>query len=771
MNRKVVLSLAAGAVFALRPAVARETVRIVPGEVEVVVAADAPKTVTFAADELTNFLSQVLGTAVPVTHAPTAGRTPILLGEALWDDPATDLTALPCDGYAFAVRNGRVHIAGKDDPKKDPYHAISHPAWGGHKFDHGTLNGVYSFLERGAGVRFYFPGELGTCVERRTEIRVREGTVTDAPFQKIRSWSYHSDGAWFEGENPVRATHPQKTLNSFRLRASTRDLGCCHGLNGFRYVDRFGKTNPEYFAVDSNGGRMIEGEGWRRGHLCFSSGIREVIFQDCLAYLKGESAESRGIRGPYADKPWGKKWDWGYNTTPNYIDLMPQDGHAMCHCEKCRAAMRRDGRKFPMTEIVWGMVKEVAERLKKEGFEPILTCMSYADYADTPDFPLPDNVRVMVARQGPWSLARPNALEEDRAFYDKWTSKTGRAPWSWTYANRESCNALNIPGVPGWAPQAWGRYYAGVAKHLYGTFAESETDRCLDQLLGYYLKAKVCWNPNFDWEAAIEEFYERMFGRAAAPMKRALETLERKFTHDVAGTYRMTDIGPVADRPSPHRLWREIYSAAEMDALKADFDAAAAAVPSGSIEGRRVALFRKWMYEPPRETGDAYRKDTDLDALLAWNRAHPDANLLDEARWSHPDTKDFVTPPCSYRMTATKKDHTQHLFGGLKPGVTLKPGTRYRFSYCVKVDLEPTARSGGVGPMIVLSAKEPKWEKAYVFPPTMNFLSGKLPWMAQTFTFETPAEMPDDFTVSVWPRIRYGNGTAWFDEIRLEEVE
>ena len=49
---------------------------LTPGNTEVVIAPDAPKTVLFAVEELTNLLSQAYGRAVPVvTSSPLSARS------------------------------------------------------------------------------------------------------------------------------------------------------------------------------------------------------------------------------------------------------------------------------------------------------------------------------------------------------------------------------------------------------------------------------------------------------------------------------------------------------------------------------------------------------------------------------------------------------------------------------------------------------------------------------------------------------------------------
>ena len=737
---------------------------------EVVIAPDAPPAVRFAAQEMTNFLSQVLGGVIPAVSSPTPGRTPILLGEGVWTDKSTNISAIPRDGFALHVSDGRVCIAGRDDPSVDPADRIAHPSWGAHKFEHGTLNGTYAFLERCAGVRFYFAGELGTCVSRKDAIRVPYGTVVKAPDMADRRWGLYSDGAWYEGERPVRTCHPMKALNIFRLRTSTTSHGACHGLNGFMYVERFGKTHPEYFALDARGERMIEGNGWQRGHLCLSSGIREEIYRDCLSFLKGEPPSVRGV-------PPMSKWNvgkWNYNVDGNGIDLMPQDGGAACCCGKCQAAARKDGRDSAMSELVWGLMAEISERLGRDGYAPTIRMMSYADYTDVPDCPLPTNLEVQVARTGPWGHAIPGMTDSDVAFFAKWEKRLGAKPYVWTYPNRDGCNGLNLEGVPAWAPETWGRYYQTVAPHLNGLYAESETDRCIDNLMGYYLLSRIGWNRRTDIAAVMDEFYDRMFGAASASMRKALEFVERKFTREVAGSLRMTEIGPAASPPSDYRLWREIYSAAEMERLRVWFDEAAASVPKGSLEARRIALFRRWMYDPPKARGEAYRAETDAAAGLVRDRASKAANLFDAGPWkpgegAFDDTVRFCGER-SVRLVATKGRETVHAYSC---GLGLKPSTRYRFSYFVKTEnLEPTGRSGGVGPILLTSGKDragksPSW----TFPKTMNFLSGTVPWIRQSFEFETDANFDTETcSAGMCLRIRHGVGTAWFDGMRLEEI-
>ena len=167
-------------------------VEIRPGTVEVVLSEKPLPVVQFAADELTNFLSRALGKAVPVVTAPTPGKMSIVVGTNVWSEVAgIDVGKLPRDGFVVKSAHGRIFIAGRDmdgpfNPAKD---------WkGGEK---ATLFGVYDFLERYVGCRFYFPGEIGEVVPRVNSFTVPEGEYAEAP-EFIERKVRYSLGEWFE---------------------------------------------------------------------------------------------------------------------------------------------------------------------------------------------------------------------------------------------------------------------------------------------------------------------------------------------------------------------------------------------------------------------------------------------------------------------------------------------------------------------------------------------------------------------------------------------
>ena len=195
------------AVFALFAAKMAAAEVVIDRSSEIVLRADAPYATRLAAEELNFFLKGVLGEPLPVVAQKADGKTAIALGgspgrlappcgcEGRVPQPAVSRVPRDRDGYAVEAAGDVVRIVGNDDDVSDvdataalPDEAPWQPC-----FRRGTLFGVYAFLERFAGVRMYFPGELGTCIPKAERIAVAEGRVEESPAFSVRRYGY-ADG-------------------------------------------------------------------------------------------------------------------------------------------------------------------------------------------------------------------------------------------------------------------------------------------------------------------------------------------------------------------------------------------------------------------------------------------------------------------------------------------------------------------------------------------------------------------------------------------------
>ncbi len=520
---------------------------------EIVMPTNAAYATRLAADELNFFLRGVLGEALPVVAQRTEGKTAIVLGGA--QDRGGLATPQERDGYVIEADGDAVRIFGNDDDVADvdataalPDEAIWQPC-----FRRGTLFGVYAFLERFVGVRMYFPGELGTCVPKAERIAVQEGRIEESPAFSVRRYGYEDGSVAKEllddpvGRDDLIAPQMNETdfkrLNWYRLRMETYHLRCCHGA----------KTH------------------------CLSPETWDSLYTNACAVIAALPAEAP------------------------VFDAMPKDGFTWlrhCPCDWCERNIP-----FSKTDIgfasdlVWRRTAELANRLKTKFPHARVSQMSYIPYVRIPTNEIPENVDVFVARRGPWAEGTAIGARE-KGEVAAWYDKLGRKVSLWNYPDKVDCWNLEMKDIPQLAPRAWASYYRAVAPHVTGAFAESESDRWIYNYLNYYVFSRVCWNPDADAEAILAEHHRLMFGSAAKEMAEFFDMLEQCWMKVVAKPYD-TPLGPgVCEAPTEEELRGEIYSPQVLSRLSSLVSLASSKVAEGSMEARRIALFRREYLDP-----------------------------------------------------------------------------------------------------------------------------------------------------------------------------
>ena len=631
-------------------------------ESEIVIAPDACQVVQVAAAEAKTFLSQSLGADIPIVRSRTPGKTALVLGANAWADAAGVTTnGLTRDFFRIrtAPDGSAVYVRGRDDPKANAKRALEKGGEKSQRFERATVFGVYEFLERFAGVRFYYPGELGTVVPKHARIEVPETDLTEGPAFSVRRYNMYDGGRWFEGENPQELRHPMKTLNWWRYRMETAYMPCCHGQNKFCYMDRFAKSHPEYFALLPDGRRHNSPRITFPGHpgqVCHTSAIWEEIYRDTRSYLTGENASVRGI-------PRGWRDNCQEIEGHRYVDVMPQDGMIKCACPTCQAYYRTQPEICWASALIWSNTVMVANRLKSEGACGTINQMAYSKTRRVPEIDIPDNVNVMVAERGPFTADDPaewnREIDEVKAWYEKLGN---RKVWMWTYVHKY--RKLWQPGIIMITPRAIARYFRTLSPYIFGAFMENEIDRSFAGLINEYVFAKVMWNPQVDVEALLDEYARLMFGPAAPEMSAFIARCEDIWIRQLAGKTVETADGPMSSPPSPEEMYTKVYSPeviAEFDAL---FSAAESKVAADSLEGRRLALMKRETLTELRDTIAAFHtkraafaafrvpagKDEAhrilVDQVVSKNRVRSTAPVKTWARTWQEDGKLYVVLDC-----------------------------------------------------------------------------------------------------------------------------
>lgn len=322
----------------------------------VVIAAEPTPTVTYAAEELVRHVEKATGVELPVAREDDIPDQPegrIYLGDtkaarAAGINPAD----LGPDTFRLKTDGDRLFIAGMESADADPldFGRPRIPSSGtGYNPYGGPLFGVYEWLQRELGVRWLWPGELGTYVPQAEHIVVGETDRTVSPPFSMRrfrlGWKLQKqfsnpDGFDFERrvDSSVRTlaggmtddlreiyardlwVHARRHRHGFS--APTPVPG--HGNEGVTWR-RYGDKHPEWFALNK--------EGERAGpHLCVSN-------RELARYIVEE------------------KWDGG-----DRLSLGNPDETGYCLCEDC---------------LAWD---EGAEQAKKPGDKRYIVSYRYARF-------------------------------------------------------------------------------------------------------------------------------------------------------------------------------------------------------------------------------------------------------------------------------------------------------------------------------------------------------------------------------------------------------
>ena len=461
-----------------------------------------------------------------------------------------------------------------------------------HFYERATLFGVYDFLERFIGVRFYFPGEIGTVTPKHKTLLVPAINITDAPEYIARTYSVNEQ--WMVRRILPKEADKMRRYNTYRLRTSTSYIPNCHGLNARGYLKRYAKSNPEYFALMGNGKRHLSGKF--APQFCYKSGIVDKIYGDAKAFFQGKSAASQGII-----TKWGPVWGQS-STAKGYYNIMPQDGVTLCQCPKCKDTFAKGGK--ITSNAFWDFFCDIAERLKKDKIPGYITTMAYHPYQYVPDRKLPDNIVVKLAVRGPWQENSPKMQKIEDERVKRWSKKVGGKLELWTYANKFS--KLDIKGVPSFTPRCVGSYYARQKDYILGAYMESESESFYYHYLNYYVLEKVCWNTSTDVNKLLTEHYKLMYGPAAKIMQYIFESFEKKWTGKIFGTPYDSPLGPKSAPASDYQIWNEIYSPEVLEKLADYFSKAEKLAAKDALKLKRVKFMRQKFLVPLQNESKKY---------------------------------------------------------------------------------------------------------------------------------------------------------------------
>jgi hypothetical protein len=348
----------------------------------------------------------------------------------------------------------------------------------------GTEWGAVDFSERVLGLRYFSvqDKDLWTFVPEKSDVTLLPAAWKDAPKYRFRGGRHeHKRTAistdFFGGEAPNPITlakaHPDKIETIF-YRDENGKLW--HDLK--TYINNyFDITNPE---------------------------LADVIVGDFKDYFAKDGV------GTY----WGKTWA----PSSRYIWFGQCDKHLKLQSERALRFPRENARNCDRESEVYGeFYRILGEKCLKEFPNHTLVLMAYSNYLLAPRRleKLPENVHILACVGTPVNIRSKKYRDDVTGIYAGWNAlmSKGRKCVPYTYDLGYQNSAL--------IPQTIRGYFEGEFLKAVSEYTSQDLVYPCNYMHGRanyassYLTYRCLWNPNFDVEAGLKDFFTKTCGDEA----------------------------------------------------------------------------------------------------------------------------------------------------------------------------------------------------------------------------------------------------------------
>ena len=441
----------------------------------------------------------------------------------------------------YEVRFGRdrVDLLGHDDAeygKVNYADARTFPR--PHASLHSSLFAVYDFMEKGCGVRFYMPGEIGIAfVPRKTLVAEMDDVRREPSMKAIR----YSTMMMSPLTGVETATPRDRHLLQLRWRMAMNYGMSNHNILRL-YAEYWDKSpaNPAAARLFKGKKRDIFAKGYEgRGEggirflfpndpdvppqLCYSNPETIRLLAD---QARRQASGERMLFTAFADYPKLPGFPYGY-------PMLGGDNGSYCLCDRCRGAVPESARteREKRTWLYFNFVNALCRELRKSGEGYSVAAGVYA--CEPQDVPLEDNMSLQFMYSvSSWQF--PQARRRYQELFDFWSKKAGeRTKTIWAYLIGPWWDMQRVPRPPMKCfPGFYPHQTVDVVRHfasrgVTGWFQEAYVDFCF---LEAFMAMGVCYDDSFDVDGEYDLFFRNFFGAAAEPMRAYWDEVERAFT-------------------------------------------------------------------------------------------------------------------------------------------------------------------------------------------------------------------------------------------------
>ncbi len=445
----------------------------------IIVPQGAPVEVMRAAKELQAYVLKTSGAELQIRtdDAPRKERVEIRLavtppGPDAGGDPMTRIVHQ--DGYAIQSGGRMITILG-GSPR-------------------GTLYGVYAFVERVLGVRWFMPTAMGEDILEARTIPVPELSLVRNPaFPSVSGFIWAGSPGAEDWELRMRARVGKPT--SF-------------GHNWYN-IHRFSKEslekNPLMFA-------LISGKrGWSTQLCSTNPDVVRVSAEAARRYFKANP-----------DSP--------------LFSISPNDGAGWCECDRCRKIDELYGvTDGTLADRFVHYANEVLADLEETNPGKQVGIYAYAEHTAPPRKARPKAGYVTALTHMPWEFCHVHAIDDPScpanrkylSYLKGWLALTKHVgvyeyyghffaftPWPIVHSMRRDIPLYKELGIE--------------------RFISETQQNWANQGINFYVAAKLVDDPSLDVDALLSEYFSRFYGKASVPMRRYFDLWENGMLNTTA---------------------------------------------------------------------------------------------------------------------------------------------------------------------------------------------------------------------------------------------
>lgn len=482
MNRLTSALLAAACLASAAPDSALTLVEKGKSPYTIVLPSDPTLSEQRAASELQRFLLEMSGARLPIANDGAQVRGPrILVGDSkALRQLNLPLASLGPEGFLLRTHGRDLIIAGGRQ--------------------RGTMYGVTAFLER-LGCR-WFTSEVSR-IPKSTTIRVAPLNHTEKPAFEYREpfFTEAFDKEW-AARNRTNGGHSQLDATT---GGKLQYYPFVHSFYQLVPPETHFKVHPEYFSL-IDGKRRVE-----RGQLCLTN-------PDVLR-IAVDTVEQWIAQHPEATL---------YSVSQN-------DWEGWCECDRCRRVEQEEGGKH--IGPVLRFVNAVAEQIEKKHPGKLIDTLAYWYTEDPPARVRPrPNVRIRLCPIGICTAHSFASCPRSAYFLRNlkaWSAITNQL-YIWHYNTNFAHYLLPFPDFDELAADIpLYRQNGVVGLFMQGAYEKGGGGEMA--WLRSYLLARLLWDPATDVNAAINEFLQGVYGKAAPRMREYFDLLHREVRPAPAG--------------------------------------------------------------------------------------------------------------------------------------------------------------------------------------------------------------------------------------------